>query len=82
LPEGNMLSLLDNKNLNKRDKQGNTNENYYTPIFRMPVVGSTFRSKMPVMVPDSSVTYYIKDKRFNFINPLDKSAGSQIEMNH
>lgn len=40
----------------------------------MPIAGSrTIRNyhNMPIAVPDSSVEYYIKEKRINIINPLE-----------
>lgn len=39
--------------------------------FRMPVVGGTYPSRMPVMVPDSTV-HSLRIKRIPFDNPLDR----------
>ena len=39
---------------------------------RMPVVGGGFPSRMPVLVPDSTVHYFLKIKRIPFVNPLDR----------
>jgi len=38
----------------------------------MPVVGGPFSSRMPIVVPDSTVHYFLKIKRIPFTNPLDK----------
>lgn len=38
---------------------------------RMPVAGVTRYLNMPVAVPDSSVHYFIKQKRIEFFNPLE-----------
>jgi hypothetical protein len=43
------------------------------PEFRMPVAGGGPDCfNMPVFVPDSTVQYYIKEKRIDFVNPLEK----------
>lgn len=42
--------------------------------FRMPVVtGGPDYFNMPVVVPDSTVVYYIKNKWIDFVNPLEKN---------
>ena len=45
-----------------------------SPAFelRMPVVGGAYHIKMPVAVPDSTVQYYILEKRIQFYNPLEQ----------
>jgi hypothetical protein len=41
--------------------------------FRMPVAGGGRDCfNMPVFVPDSTVQYYIKEKRIESVNPLEK----------
>ena len=41
--------------------------------FRMPVAGGGRDCfNMPVFVPDSTVQYYIKEKRIEYVNPLEK----------
>jgi len=48
--------------------------------FNMPIARGGFRSNMPVYVPDSSVQYYIKEKRIGAYNPLDrKNIGNRVE---
>ena len=44
------------------------------PEFRMPVAGAGGRNyfNMPVAIPDSTVKYYIKEKRIDYVNPLEK----------
>ena len=46
-------------------------QKYYSYELRMPVVGRTSKFKMPVAVPDSTVHYFIKEKRVEFLNPLE-----------
>lgn len=48
--------------------------NRQKPEFRMPVAGGGGhdRFNMPVAVPDSTVRYYIKEKRIDYVNPLEK----------
>ncbi|GEM_PF-929211 len=42
-------------------------------VFNMPIAGyGSYSMNMPVMVPDSSVHYYIKEKRIHFLNPKEK----------
>ena len=52
--------------------------NYYSE-FRMPVAGGQSNSKMPVMVPDSTVNYTLKIKEIPFVNPLFKNQGIRPE---
>ncbi len=52
--------------------------NYYSE-FRMPVAGGQSNSKMPVMVPDSTVNYTLKIKEIPFINPLFKNQDFEQE---
>lgn len=48
--------------------------NRMVPEFRMPVAsGGSFTENMPVAVPDSSVHYYLKIKKIDGVNPLEKS---------
>jgi hypothetical protein len=47
--------------------------NHQNPEFRMPVAGGgRDYFNMPVAVPDSTVEYYIKNKRIESVNPLEK----------
>ena len=47
--------------------------NRQKPEFRMPVAGGGYNYfNMPVAVPDSTVQYYIKEKRIDYVNPLEK----------
>jgi hypothetical protein len=47
--------------------------NRQKPEFRMPVAGGGPDCfNMPVAVPDSTVQYYIKEKRIDYVNPLEK----------
>jgi len=48
----------------------NDNTTYFSS--RMPVVKGDFHSNMPIAVPDSSVHYFILEKRIQLINPLEK----------
>jgi len=42
---------------------------------RMPVAGEgSGHFNMPVFVPDSTVQYYIKEKRIDYVNPLEKNS--------
>ncbi len=42
--------------------------------FRMPVAGGGYNYfNMPVFVPDSTVKYYMKVKRIDYLNPLEKN---------
>jgi len=48
--------------------------NHEKPEFRMPVAGGgRDYFNMPVAVPDSTVQYYIKEKRIDYVNPLEKN---------
>lgn len=40
--------------------------------FNMPVARGGFGFNMPVYVPDSTVQYYIREKKISAFNPLDK----------
>jgi hypothetical protein len=58
-----------------QNKQGKNDffANGRKPEFRMPVAGGGPDCfNMPVFVPDSTVQYYIKEKRIDFVNPLEK----------
>ena len=47
--------------------------NRHKPEFRMPVAGGGHNYfNMPIAVPDSTVQYYIKEKRIDYVNPLEK----------
>ena len=47
--------------------------NHQKSELRMPVArGGLDYFNMPVFVPDSTVQYYIKEKRIDFVNPLEK----------
>lgn len=47
--------------------------NHQKPEFSMPVTGGGPNYfNMPIAVPDSTVEYYIKNKRIDFVNPLEK----------
>ena len=41
--------------------------------FRMPVAGGSSFMKMPILVPDSTVHFYIKEKRIDYVNPLERN---------
>ena len=45
------------------------------PEFRMPVAGGGVHNyfNMPVAILDSTVQYYIKEKRIDYVNPLEKN---------
>ena len=49
--------------------------NHQKSEFRMPVAGGGvhYYFNMPVAVPDSTVQYYIKEKRIYYVNPLEKN---------
>jgi hypothetical protein len=48
--------------------------------FNMPVARGGFGTNMPVYIPDSTVQYYIKEKRLGAYNPLDrKNIGNKVE---
>lgn len=49
--------------------------NRQKPELRMPVGGAGGRNyfNMPIFVPDSTVHYYIKEKRIDFVNPLERN---------
>ncbi len=48
--------------------------NRQKPELRMPVAGARMHNffNMPVAVPDSTVQYYIREKRIDYENPLEK----------
>lgn len=47
--------------------------NRQNPEFRMPVARGGYNYfNMPIAVPDSTVEYYIKNKRIESVNPLEK----------
>lgn len=47
--------------------------NRQKPELRMPIAsGGQDCFNMPVFVPDSTVQYYIKEKRIDYVNPLEK----------
>ena len=59
---------LNNQSLN------NIFANRQKPEFRMPVAGGGQNYfNIPVAVPDSTVKYYIKNKRIDYMNPLEKN---------
>ena len=39
--------------------------------FKMPVLKQNFPSNMPVFVPDPTVNYAIKEKKMEWVNPLE-----------
>ena len=48
--------------------------NQQKPEFRMPVArGGHNYFNMPVAVPDSTVKYFIKEKRIDYVNPQEKN---------
>ncbi len=49
----------------------NDNTTYFSS--RMPVLQGDFYSNMPIAVPDSSVHYFIQNKKIEMVNPLFKS---------
>ncbi|GAB1450760.1 hypothetical protein MASR2M47_08160 [Draconibacterium sp.] len=58
-------------NQGKNDFFANSPKSEYS----MPVAGAGGRNyfNMPVAVPDSTVHYYIKDKRVDYVNPLERN---------
>ena len=47
--------------------------NRQKPELRMPVAGGGYDSfNMPITVPDSTLQYYTKEKRIDYVNPLEK----------
>jgi hypothetical protein len=66
-----MLTLLRNQLLSLTG----FSTNHEKPEFRMPVAGGGvhYYFNMPVAVPDSTVQYYIKEKRIDYVNPLEKN---------
>lgn len=52
------------------DRLMNDNTTYFSS--RMPVMKGDFQSNMPIAVPDSSVHYFILNKKIEVINPLDE----------
>ena len=49
-----------------------SSDSYYRNELRMPVIGGGSYINMPIAVPDSSVHYYLKVKRFPFVNPMEQ----------
>ncbi len=47
--------------------------NHQKSEFRMPVASGGYYFNMPVSVPDSTVKYYMKVKRIDYVNPLEKN---------
>ncbi len=47
--------------------------NHQKSEFRMPVASGTYDFNMPVSIPDSTVKYYMKVKRIDYVNPLEKN---------
>ena len=54
-------------------------QKYNSYHLKMPVAGGPFKSKMPVMVPDSTVNFAIKEKRIEFINELERNNQNKIQ---
>ena len=50
----------------------NDNTTYFSS--RMPVMKGDFHSNMPVAVPDSSVHYFILNKKIQVVNPLEQKS--------
>ena len=50
----------------------NDNTTYFSS--RMPVVKGNFQSNMPIAVPDSSVHYFILNKKIEVVNPLERKS--------
>ena len=50
----------------------NDNTTYFSS--RMPVAKGKFHSTMPIAVPDSSVHYFILNKKIEVINPLEQKS--------
>ena len=50
----------------------NDNTTYFSS--RMPVAKGKFHSNMPIAVPDSSVHYFILNKKIEVINPLEQKS--------
>jgi hypothetical protein len=48
----------------------NDNTTYFSS--RMPVLKSDFQSNMPIAIPDSSVHYFILNKKIEVVNPLER----------
>ena len=49
--------------------------NHQKAELRMPVAGGGYNYfNMPVVVPDSTVRYYIKEKRIDYVNPLERNS--------
>jgi hypothetical protein len=71
---------FDIKSLDKKSFQNHSKNNPFIKgnqlaEFRMPVVkGGEYSMKMPVLVPDSSVHYFIKEKRIDFVNPKERNS--------
>lgn len=55
----------------KLNYQDSLFSDYPVPEFRMPVAKNSYYFKMPVVVPDSSVHYYLRVKRIPIVNPLE-----------
>lgn len=49
-----------------------SSNNFTKYELRMPVFGEGNISNMPIAIPDSTVHFFIKEKRIQFVNPLDK----------
>ena len=75
-----ILNALKSKLLEKNHLQNDSN----IVVFRydkgivelkMPVAtGERFSMNMPVMIPDSTVQYFIKEKRIDFVNPKETNS--------
>ncbi len=58
-------------NLNQLYIPDPTGEKYTTYRLKMPVIVPSGLSNMPVMIPDSTVNFAIKIKKFDFVNPME-----------
>ena len=62
-------SMQNNQNIN------DFFSNHQKSELRMPVAGGGYNYfNMPVAVPDSTVQYYIKEKRIDYVNPLERNS--------
>lgn len=67
--------VITGKQFKLKPKKYIKTDRFCNPQFKMPVAkyrGGSSRFPMPVAVPDSTVNYAIRIKKFNGVNPLEK----------
>ncbi|NQU55418.1 MAG: hypothetical protein HQ522_23115 [Bacteroidetes bacterium] len=69
--EGFQFSQKMQGNLNQLYLSDAVGEKYTTYRLKMPVIVPSGLSRMPIFIPDSTVNFAIKIKKFDFVNPME-----------